>query len=153
MMENLSYGEVIGNHSAPFLNGLARRGALFTNSRAIGHPSEPNYLALFSGSTHGVTADSCPLRFTGPNLASELIAAGHTFTGYAEDLPGTGSPVCTAGEYARKHVPWVNFTTVPGLPQQAVQRVRGGGLRAPAHGLLRHPESLPRHARLPGGHR
>ena len=113
MMENLSYGEVIGNPSAPFLNGLARRGALFTNSHAVAHPSEPNYLALFSGSTHGVTDDSCPLRFTGPNLASELMAAGHTFAGYAEDLPGTGSPVCSLGEYARKHVPWVNFTTVP----------------------------------------
>jgi phosphatidylinositol-3-phosphatase len=113
MMENHSYGEVIGNGSAPFLNDLARRGALFTNSHAIGHPSEPNYLALFSGSTHGITDDSCPLRFTGPSLASELIAAGHSFAGYAEGLPGTGSPVCDNGEYARKHVPWVNFTSVP----------------------------------------
>ncbi len=113
MMENLSYGQVIGDPSAPFLNRLAKRGALFTNSRAITHPSEPNYLALFSGSTHGVTSDNCPLRFTGPNLAAELIAAGDTFAGYAEDLPATGSPVCAEGLYARKHVPWVNFTTVP----------------------------------------
>jgi phosphatidylinositol-3-phosphatase len=113
MMENLSYGQVIGDPSAPFLNRLAKRGALFTNSHAITHPSEPNYLALFSGSTHGVTADNCPLRFTGPNLAAELIAAGDTFAGYAEDLPATGSTVCVAGLYARKHVPWVNFTTVP----------------------------------------
>ena len=113
MMENLSYGQVIGNPAAPFINRLARRGALFTNSHAITHPSEPNYLALFSGSTHGVIDDSCPLRFTGPSLASELIAAGRTFAGYAEGLPGTGSPACVAGEYARKHVPWVNFTTVP----------------------------------------
>ena len=104
---------MIGNPAAPFLNGLARRGALFTNSHAVAHPSEPNYLALFSGSTHGITGDDCPLRFTGPNLAAELIAAGHSFAGYAEDLPGTGSTACSAGEYARKHVPWVNFTTVP----------------------------------------
>jgi acid phosphatase len=113
MMENLSYGEIIGNPAAPFINRLARRGALFTNSHAITHPSEPNYLALLSGSTHGVIDDSCPLRFTGPNLAAELIAAGHTFAGYSEGLPGTGSPACVAGEYARKHVPWVNFTNVP----------------------------------------
>jgi phosphatidylinositol-3-phosphatase len=113
MMENHSYGEVIGNPAAPFLNGLASRGALFTNSHAITHPSEPNYLALFSGSTHGVTDDSCPLRFTGPNLAAQLMAAGLTFAGYAEGLPATGSGVCSAGEYARKHVPWVNFTAVP----------------------------------------
>ena len=113
MMENHSYGEVIGNPSAPFLNGLAARGALFTNSHAVTHPSEPNYLALFSGGTHGVTDDSCPLRFTGPNLAAELIAADDTFAGYAEGLPATGQGVCAAGEYARKHVPWVSFTTVP----------------------------------------
>ena len=33
--------------------------------------------------------------------------------GYAEDLPAVGSPVCSAGKYARKHVPWANFTNVP----------------------------------------
>jgi hypothetical protein len=55
MLENHSYGEVIGNHAAPFLNALARGGALFTRSQAITHPSQPNYLALFSGSTQGVS--------------------------------------------------------------------------------------------------
>jgi acid phosphatase len=51
--------------SAAFLNGLARAGALFTHSQAITHPSEPNYLALFSGSTQEVTGDGCPKRFSG----------------------------------------------------------------------------------------
>ncbi len=111
--ENHGYGEVIGSPQAPYLNQLARQGALFTDSHAITHPSEPNYLALFSGSTQGVTDDSCPHRFTAPNLAAGLIAAGRTFAGYAEDLPGTGSAVCSAGEYARKHVPWTDFSNVP----------------------------------------
>ena len=84
MLENHGYGEVIGSPQAPFLNRLARHGALFTDSRAVTHPSEPNYLALFSGSTQGVTGDGCPQHFTGPNLASELLGAGYTFTGYAE---------------------------------------------------------------------
>ena len=114
VLENHNYSQVIGRPSAPFLNGLASRGALFTNSRAITHPSEPNYLALFSGSTQGVTGDGCPERFTGPNLASELLAAGYTFAGYAEGLPATGSNTCNVGNtYARRHVPWTNFTTVP----------------------------------------
>lgn len=114
MLENHSYGQVIGQNSAPFLNGLARAGALFTDSRAITHPSEPNYLALFSGSTQGVTGDDCPLRLTAANLASELLAAGYTFAGYAEGLPATGSGACSAGSsYARKHVPWTNFSDVP----------------------------------------
>ena len=114
MLENHSYGEVIGNGSAPFLNKLARSGALFTRSHAITHPSQPNYLALFSGSTQGITGDDCPQRFTGPNLASELLAAGYTFTGYAQGLPGVGSNTCNVGTYyARRHVPWSNFTNVP----------------------------------------
>lgn len=114
VMENHSYADIIGNPAAPFINELARRGALFTRSSAITHPSEPNYLALFSGSTQGVTDDGCPNRFTAPNLAADLIRAGKTFAGYAEDLPGPGSPVCSAGGYARKHVPWADFGNVPG---------------------------------------
>jgi acid phosphatase len=113
-MENHSYAQIIGNPDAPFINDLARRGALFTRSYAIGHPSQPNYLALFSGSTQGITDDSCPNRFTAPNLAADLLRAGRSFAGYAEGLPGPGSPACSAGDYARKHVPWADFPTVPG---------------------------------------
>jgi phosphatidylinositol-3-phosphatase len=113
VMENHAYQQVIGNADAPFVNGLARQGAMFTHSYAITHPSEPNYLALFSGSTHGVTSDACPVTFTAPNLASRLLAAGKTFAGYAEGLPATGSPVCSAGNYARKHVPWADFRNIP----------------------------------------
>jgi phosphatidylinositol-3-phosphatase len=118
VMENHSYGEVIGSPQAPYLNRLAGGGALFTDSRAITHPSQPNYLALFSGSTQGITDDSCPHQFTGANLGSELIAAGRTFAGYSEGLPAIGSPVCGIGGYARKHVPWANFSNVPGADSQ-----------------------------------
>ena len=114
VMENHAYSEVIGSSAAPFLNQLAREGAVFTHSYAITHPSEPNYLALFSGSTHGVTDDNCPVELTAPNLAADLIAAGKTFAGYSEDLPSVGSAVCSAGEYARNHVPWADFRNVPG---------------------------------------
>jgi acid phosphatase len=113
VLENHGYGQVIGSPDAPFINSLAGHGALFTDAHAITHPSEPNYLALFSGSTQGVTDDSCPHQFSAPNLAAGLLAAGDTFAGYSEDLPGTGSPVCAAGQYARKHVPWTNFSNVP----------------------------------------
>jgi acid phosphatase len=113
IFENRGYGEVIGNSSAPYFNQLAARGANFTDFVAITHPSQPNYLALFSGSTQGTTNDSCPHTFTTPNLAQGLIAAGKTFTGYVDALPAAGAAVCTSGNYARKHVPWVNFSNVP----------------------------------------
>jgi phosphatidylinositol-3-phosphatase len=51
---------VLGSASAPFLNGLASRGATFTQFYAITHPSEPNYLAVFSGSTSaGCDSEGC----------------------------------------------------------------------------------------------
>ena len=52
MEENHSYADILGSASAPYINALASQGASFTDSHAITHPSEPNYLALFSGSTH-----------------------------------------------------------------------------------------------------
>jgi hypothetical protein len=113
VMENHAYGQVIGSGDAPYINALARQGALFTASYALTHPSEPNYLALFSGSTQGVGDDSCPHQFATPNLGSELIAAHLSFAGYSEGLPAPGSHTCSAGNYARKHVPWINFQNVP----------------------------------------
>jgi len=112
--ENRSEANIIGSKSTPFINALAANGANMAQSFAETHPSEPNYLALFAGSTFGVTKDSCPVNAgNAPNLGSELLAAGYTFIGYAEGLPAVGSPVCSAGKYARKHVPWANFTNLP----------------------------------------
>jgi acid phosphatase len=112
--ENKSEGRIIGNKAAPFITALAAGGANMTQSFAETHPSEPNYLALFAGNTFGVTKDLCPVNGgAAPNLASELLAAGHTFVGFSEGLPAVGSPVCSAGKYARKHVPWANFSNVP----------------------------------------
>jgi acid phosphatase len=111
--ENHSRADVIGSRQAPYLNALARDGASFIHSTAITHPSQPNYLALFSGSTHGVTSDSCPHRFGSNNLGNELRRAGLSFTGYSESLPQAGFLGCTDGAYARKHVPWTDFTDLP----------------------------------------
>jgi phosphatidylinositol-3-phosphatase len=113
MEENHGYGEIIGSPQAPYINELALAGASFTNAHAITHPSLPNYLALFSGSTQGVTDDSCPLSFRLPNLQRDLLEARLTFVGYSEDLPATGSDVCYSGDYARKHAPWAYFPDDP----------------------------------------
>ena len=115
MEENHSYSDIIGDTAdAPYMNSLAAQGALMTSSYAVTHPSEPNYMALFSGTTDGLTADTCPYSAgSAANLGSELLAAGDTFKGYSEGLPKTGSTTCTSGNYARKHSPWINFTNVP----------------------------------------
>jgi len=115
MEENHSYSDIIGSSSAPYINSLASSGALLTDSFGVTHPSEPNYMALFGGSTFGLTSDACPTNEGAKaNLGSELLAAGKTFKGYSEGLPSTGSTTCTSGKYARKHSPWINFSNVPG---------------------------------------
>ncbi|MGB9428905.1 MAG: alkaline phosphatase family protein [Gammaproteobacteria bacterium] len=115
--ENKSFSTIIGNSDAPYLNQLARQGLLFTNAHAVIHPSQPNYVALFAGSTYGLTDDSCPHDLTGQNLASELLASKHTFAIYSEDLPEAGFAGCSGsgGLYRRKHNPVVDFQAA-GVP-------------------------------------
>jgi hypothetical protein len=111
--ENHSYGSIIGNADAPYINSLARAGASFTDYRSLTSPSQPNYLALFSGSTQGVTNDTVPHTFTAPSLGGQLISKGLGFAGYSEDLPSVGFTGASSGGYRRRHNPWVNFTDVP----------------------------------------
>jgi acid phosphatase len=111
--ENRSQTNIIGNKAAPYINQLAAGGAMMAQSFAEVHPSEPNYYALFAGNTL-VNDNVCPFNAGNtPNLGSELLAAGYTFVGFAESLPAVGSTACSAGKYARKHVPWVSFSNIP----------------------------------------
>ncbi len=118
IMENHNLDQVVGNPDAPYLNALISEGALFTQASAIAHPSQPNYLALFSGDTQGVTDDGCPNSFAAPNLARQLLDAHLGFALYAEDLPAAGDPVCDSDDYARKHNPVADFSNLPGRLSQ-----------------------------------
>lgn len=114
IFENKDRGQLFD--AAPYLRSLAAHGANFTNAHGIAHPSQPNYIALFSGSPQGVGDDACPQDLGDrPNLARQLIGAGHTFAGYSEGLPAAGSTACSAadGRYQRKHSPWADFSNVP----------------------------------------
>ncbi|MEE4417764.1 alkaline phosphatase family protein [Streptomyces bugieae] len=114
MFENKNYSTIKGGSSAPYLNSLASQGTLFTNAFGVTHPSQPNYISLFSGSQQGVTNDDCPKSFTAGNLGQQLLNAGRTFKGYSEGLPSAGYTGCSSGNYRRKHAPWVDFPTVSG---------------------------------------
>jgi hypothetical protein len=95
VMENHEYGSIVGNGDAPYLNGLIHDSGLATNFHAVGHPSEPNYLALFAGSTFGIGDDGVH-DLPDPNLADQLEAHGRTWAVYAQDLPGRCSTVAAA---------------------------------------------------------
>lgn len=111
--ENHSYKQIVEGTGAPYMKSLINQGALFTNAHGVTHPSQPNYLTLFSGSNQGIKDDSCNKAVSASNLASSLIDAKLTFTGYSEDLPKVGFTGCSSKGYGRKHNPWVQFTNVP----------------------------------------
>jgi acid phosphatase len=121
-MENHDYDSIIGSWQSPYINQLANdsNAALFTQSFALTHPSQPNYLILFSGSDQNVTTDVVPpsslLPFSTPNLSAELSSKGKKFIGYSESLPAIGYSSDSAKPWVRKHCPWVNWqSNVPAL--------------------------------------
>jgi acid phosphatase len=112
VFENKEYASVIGNTDAPTFNWLARRYATLTRYYGVAHPSLPNYLALVSGSTQGVTSDCTTCDVSAPNLADTLAQAGKTWKLYAEDLPSPGFTGAGSRGYAKKHDPFVYFRSV-----------------------------------------
>jgi phosphatidylinositol-3-phosphatase len=105
IFENHSFAQIIDAGRAPFISSLAANGALFVNAFAVAHPSQPNYFALFSGSTQGVR-DNADHSFDAPNLAAALAAANKSFVGYVE----TGSP--------RQHDPWQSFNNAQNVERK-----------------------------------
>ena len=122
VMENKEYGDIVGSASAPYLNSLIAQYGVATNYTGVIHPSEPNYFALFSGSTQGATGDGV-YNLPGKNLADQLEAKGKTWRVFAQNDPLN----CFTGEigvngadgvgfYARKHNPAISFTDISGAP-------------------------------------
>lgn len=116
--ENKEFDQVIGNPEAPTFNRLSKRYALLTNYRGAAHPSLPNYLALVSGSTQGITSDCTSCSVGAPNLVDTLERAGLTWKTYAEGLPYAGFAGPWSGRYAKKHNPFLYFDDVVTRPSR-----------------------------------
>jgi acid phosphatase len=102
MFENRDRSSVLGQFPAPTFARLAARYAQATDDRAVAHPSLPNYLALVSGSTHGVTSDCVNCPQSGNTVGTLLSNRGRRWASYAEGFPG-------GAEFAKKHVPFLYF--------------------------------------------
>ncbi len=117
--ENRGYAQVMDKLTInSYIQAMVSRGVLFTQSYGVAHPSQPNYLALFSGSTHDVTNNACPNSFDSDTLASRLLDKGLSFASYSESLPEVGNVDCVYGAYHRKHNPesnWQGTRLSPGL--------------------------------------
>lgn len=111
VLENHAYQQIIGSSSAPYINHLSTIGANMVEYYGLSHPSQTNYIKLFSGDSQGVTTNNVPVGtpFSTPNLGAALLNSGFTFAGYSEDLPSVGSLVEISGGYTRKHSPWTHW--------------------------------------------
>ena len=125
LMENKSLAELIGSPQAPYINRLAETYAYAGEYYAIRHPSLPNYLALASGSTQGITTDCPTCTVNAPNLVDQLEAWQKSWAAYMEDMPQpcfngayAGGPLAVLGlsGYARKHNPWIYFDNIRNNP-------------------------------------
>jgi phosphatidylinositol-3-phosphatase len=118
IMENHSYAEIIGSSDAPFINDLADRYGLATNYHAVSHPSLPNYLALTSGDTFGLTTDCTDCFQSAPNLVVDRVApSGRTWRAYMESMPSAGF-VGDAYPYMQKHDPFIYYDNLREEPKR-----------------------------------
>ena len=108
VLENTDYDDAI---EQPFLASLIKRGVLLTNFTAEAHPSQPNYIALISGSTFGVTSDA-NVDVDQRHIGDLLEAKGLQWKVYAEGYPGSCFLGALSGSYVRKHVPFLSFKNV-----------------------------------------
>jgi len=127
-MENREASAVTAS-TMPYLYGLSQTYGRADQFYAVTHPSLPNYLAFWSGSTQGVT-DDADHNLAAASLSNQMAAAGKSWRTYAQDYPAGG---CNTGgaysggvdgpgvawTYARKHNPAMSFTFVSGSSQCA----------------------------------
>jgi hypothetical protein len=123
VFENKESKSILGNPAAPTFNAYARRYGNLTRYYGVTHPSLPNYLALVSGSTQGITSDCTNCVAAGKNLADTIEASGRTWKTYAEGLPSPGYLGAWSGRYAKKHDPFAYFSSVANSPSRRARIV------------------------------
>jgi phospholipase C len=102
-MENHGYDSVVG---LPYIRTIASTATALTNYHASGHPSLPNYLALSSGATWGITDDGYHV-LPAQDVGDQLTTTGLTWRAYMEGMGGN----CLQGngQYAVKHDPFAYY--------------------------------------------
>jgi hypothetical protein len=130
VLENRSFGQVIGSRDAPYLNRLARRNALATRYYAVGHPSLPNYMAMTTGGTAEVNSNCSSCASDLPSVVNQFDSAGISWRAYFESLPHDADiRVTRTGRYNKHYNPFVYTESVDGNRRDS-SRVQGfRGLR------------------------
>jgi len=93
-LSNTNYNVAMKN---PFLKALARRGTLLSNYKALGHPSQANYIGAITGSTYDIH-DNNVHNLNVTNIVDQLESVGLSWKVYAKNFPGP----CYNGEFNQK---------------------------------------------------
>jgi hypothetical protein len=104
VMENTSLVTAL---RSPSIERLAAKYMLATNYHAVSSPSLPNYLAMTSGSTWGITDDAYHVLPAG-GLGAQLSGAGVSWRAYMEGLTSAGC-LRSPYPYALKHNPFAYY--------------------------------------------
>jgi hypothetical protein len=121
VLENHSQQSVINDPNTPFITSLAQQYGQATNYFGVTHPSEPNYIAMISGSNWFINNDNPANRFDHTNLIDELSAAHISWGAYMEALPADNPladfwPSSGNALYASKHNPFALFSDIRNNP-------------------------------------
>ena len=157
VLENHSAKGVIGDPNTPFITSLAQRYGEAANYFGVTHPSEPNYIAMTSGSNWFTNNDNPANRFDHTNVVDTLEAAHISWDAYMEALPADPlADFCAVSRPAAVRVQAQPVRAVhrrprqpgPGRAHQAVHRAGGRPeqrSRAPVR--VHHAGPVQRHAR------
>jgi len=110
VMENHSYSEVIGAAGAPYENQLAAQCGSASRMFAESHPSLPNYIAMTSGSTQGITDDNGPSSHP-LNVPSIFSVSAGNWRALQESMP-SNCLLANSGQYAVRHNPAAYYTNI-----------------------------------------
>jgi phospholipase C len=126
MMENTGYNALIGNPNAPWINEAAGKYGLATKYFGVSHPSQPNYIAATSGSTHGVVNDN-DTTINVPNIVDQLESNGKSWKAYMQSyslcLGNALAHACGDQLYERKHNPFISYADVQTNPTRVAKIV------------------------------
>jgi len=128
MMENHSYGDIVGNTAqARYINSLAAGCGVATDYHSTTHPSLPNYLAVTSGlpqpSLPVLSYADCNVSAVCRTSAASVFGQGETWKSYEESMP-SNCDKSNSGEYAVRHNPAVYYTKLSGCASRDVPYTR-----------------------------
>ncbi|KAJ3178003.1 hypothetical protein HK101_010162 [Irineochytrium annulatum] len=130
VLENEDTADVMKD---PYMGkNLTSRGYTLNNMNGVWHPSQPNYIAMISGSIHFplVLTDN-DVTLKGKTIVDLLEPKGLTWKSYQEDYTGTCNMASTLGgahHYARKHNPFISFSSITSNPARCANIVNSAQL-------------------------